>query len=229
MQMILLIDWVFTILITLLFPFILAFWFFKNYKKSWKIIGIGALSYFLINLLLGGIILLISFCNPDFPRYFLLIFFGLIPGILAAICEETARFFSLKLFLKKYFNWQNALLFGIGWGGIECILFGISKIYELFILNNESLFTFIFPFGISRIVAIFVQIALSVLMVQLFIKNKPIFFFYAISLHLFINISLNLISPLILIGGMMRYIIEILGWTIITAVSIIIISLLKEG
>ncbi len=223
MSSLIIVDRILTILATLIFPFLLAFWFFKNYKKSWKTVGIGALSYFIINLIIGVTMLLISFVNPDSPKYFLISFFGLIPGVLAAIFEEIVRLFSMKLFLKKTFNWQNAFLFGIGWGGVESIIFGFGKIFELVVLGNEPIFSYLLPFGISRIVAIFGQIALSILMVQVFIQRKPIFFLYAFSYHTTVNIILTLLSPMISKGGIIRYTTDIFVWIILIILPLVII------
>jgi uncharacterized membrane protein YhfC len=228
MEPIILLDRIFAISIPLIFPFLLAFWFFKNYKKSWKIMGIGALSYFVINLFIGLIMLLVSLINPDFPKYFLIVFLGLIPGILAALSEEIIRFFSMKLFLKKHFNWKNAFLFGIGWGGIECIIFGIGKIFELITLNIDPSFTYIFPLGISRIVVVIAQVALSVLMIQVFIQRKPLFFLYALFFHLISNVTLKLLSPLILKTGLIGYSTHIITWFILIALSLYIICKFDE-
>lgn len=49
---------------------------------------------------------------------------GAIAGLSAGICEEVARFVSLRFLLKERRQWQSGVQFGLGHGGIEAIVFG---------------------------------------------------------------------------------------------------------
>ncbi len=228
MDSLIIFDHILAISITLLFPFLLFFWFNKYFKKSWTTLGIGAICYFLINLLILGVMLPVSIINNDFPAYFLVIFLGLVPGILAAISEEITRYFSIKYFLKNKFNWRYAFLFGLGWGGMESILFGVSKISQLILLADASS-TYIFPFAIGRVATLFGQIALSIIMIQCFIKSKKIYFLYALSLHLLINILGVLIFKLTPQTGNLTHLIAFIFSLILLSFSIYIISHFDDG
>jgi uncharacterized membrane protein YhfC len=50
--------------------------------------------------------------------------YALYGGLAAALFEETGRFISMKLFMKKSLTKQDALMFGVGHGGAEAIITG---------------------------------------------------------------------------------------------------------
>ena len=51
---------------------------------------------------------------------------GIVLGMLAGIFEETARYVLFKFILKKSRSWKEGALVGLGHGGTEAILIGIS-------------------------------------------------------------------------------------------------------
>lgn len=48
--------------------------------------------------------------------------YALCAGLLAGLFEETGRFVAFKLFLKQRDNRETAIAYGLGHGGIECII-----------------------------------------------------------------------------------------------------------
>jgi uncharacterized membrane protein YhfC len=50
---------------------------------------------------------------------------GAVAGLSAGVCEEVARFLSLRFLLKERRKWQTGVQFGLGHGGIEAIVFGV--------------------------------------------------------------------------------------------------------
>lgn len=48
--------------------------------------------------------------------------YGLYGGLAAALFEETGRFVAMKFFMKKGLDKGNALMYGVGHGGVEAIL-----------------------------------------------------------------------------------------------------------
>lgn len=47
--------------------------------------------------------------------------YAIYAGLMAGIFEETGRYIAFKTFLKKYEERENAISYGLGHGGIECI------------------------------------------------------------------------------------------------------------
>ncbi|VVB81662.1 Uncharacterised protein [uncultured archaeon] len=224
MDTMLFVNVVITSLFTIVFPFVLIFWFFKTYKKSWKLVGIGAGLYALLYAILSVIII----ANLELFDFFTIFLAGVIPGVFAGFLEEILRMFSWRYLLKKYVNWENAVLFGIGWGGIESILDGISSLYVFFLglgynsLGGNTIHDFVFIWGADNIIAVLAQIALTILICQVILQRRKIFFIYALVFHLGHNIIISFIQNLILIG--------IIYWEFILCLSLyIIMHYEKEG
>lgn len=107
--------------------------------------------------------------------------YALYAGLAAGIFEETGRLFGFKVLLKKYSGKENSIAYGIGHGGIECILtLGITYLlYSIVILGgslgdpstdetimqtiNSIDIGFVFLAIIERILAITLHIGLSIL------------------------------------------------------------------
>ena len=45
-------------------------------------------------------------------------------ALAAAVFEETGRLIAMKFWMKKWLDFPNALMYGIGHGGVEAILLG---------------------------------------------------------------------------------------------------------
>ncbi len=112
------------------FPVGLAYFLVKKFNLSWKVFGFGALFMVAVQVLHIPFILftqpsLVSFFASD--KIMLLIALGIYLGLLAGLFEEIGRFLAFKFFYPKQkieLNKKNALLFGLGWGGIEAIIIG---------------------------------------------------------------------------------------------------------
>jgi len=50
--------------------------------------------------------------------------YALYGGLAAGLFEETGRYISMKLFMKKDLTKQNAFMYGIGYGGAEAVIVG---------------------------------------------------------------------------------------------------------
>lgn len=60
--------------------------------------------------------------------------YALYAGLAAGIFEETGRYLAMKLCMKKTLNKQNAILYGVGHGGIEAMLLvGLTCVSNLMI------------------------------------------------------------------------------------------------
>lgn len=104
----------------------------REYLKSYLI---GALVFFLSQIVLRLPIL--NFLSVNVDWYIMLssiypIVYSIILGLSAGIFEEMGRFLGFKIGLKRNRTYKDGLAFGIGHGGIEAILItGISSISNL--------------------------------------------------------------------------------------------------
>lgn len=135
----------------------------------------------------------------------------------AGLFEETARLICFKTLLKSKLSHKNAFIFGVGHGGIEAIvLIGLTYINNLvlsILINTGALasipaiaslpaetldyavdaltktapISFLFA-GTERISAIFLHIALSVIVYRGVKYNKKFNYLIALSLHGLVNV-----------------------------------------
>ncbi len=142
--------------------------------------------------------------------------FALYGGLAAGLFEEVGRLVAFKFILKKEKKKETALMYGIGHGGTESIILVgltmISYVISSILLNMNQLHTLIpdqatlaatydslsvladlssFEFlfaGFERIVAIILQISLSVIVFKaLTTKGKGYLFFIAILIHALVD------------------------------------------
>jgi uncharacterized membrane protein YhfC len=134
-------------ILMILLPLLLGVYLVNNFKLSWGLFGIGALTF------IGSQVLHIPFnsylLEPFFKRLGLdptpattdLIFYALFVGLSAGVFEETARYIVFRFWLKGRQTWKESLMFGAGHGGIEAIIFGALAFFsfiQLFLLKDAS-------------------------------------------------------------------------------------------
>jgi uncharacterized membrane protein YhfC len=168
-------------------------------------------------------------------------------GLSAGIFEETARYLVLRYWLKQARSWRTGVLFGGGHGGAEAIILGVlvlTSFVSMVVIRNKDLAEVV-PAGqielaqqqiaaywsapwydsllgaLERFFTIPVQIALAVLVMQVFTRKNIIWLLYAILYHAFIDGSAVFLAPHLgnywteaLIGGF-------------SLISVLIIFLLK--
>jgi uncharacterized membrane protein YhfC len=71
------------------------------------------------------------------------VLYAIYGGLAAALCEETGRFLSMKLLMKKTLFKENAVMYGIGHGGAEAIILIVvsflPNLMTSIMINNGSL------------------------------------------------------------------------------------------
>lgn len=165
-----------------------------------------------------------------------IILYGLYGGLAAALFEETGRLIAMKFFMKESLNRQNSLMYGIGHGGIEAILLVgmtyISNLMTAFMINSGALqaslelvdaelqqTTFeqikvlwelpswqFYMAGIERLIAVLLQIALSVLVYKAVSKKNRTYWFIAFGIHFAVDFLTVVITGL----GSPVWIVEVL-------------------
>lgn len=116
----------------------------------------------------------------------------------AAIFEECGRFLAFKLLLNRDLHWAGGVAYGIGHGGIEAMLVGLTFISGITALDVVSPFYLVMP-GIERLMTMAIQIGLSLVVLYSVRSNKFIWLFYAIFLHMLVDLPIPLVKNPVLI------------------------------
>ena len=127
------IGMVFTLIISIGLPIVIGIIVYKktHAKASSCFIGAGVFVVFALILeqIMHAIVLAV---NPAFQNRTVL--FGLYAALAAALFEETGRFIAMKFFMKKSLDKGNALMYGVGHGGVESVLLvGLTYVNNLII------------------------------------------------------------------------------------------------
>jgi len=185
----------------------------KKYKADFLSFFIGCAIFVVFALVLESIlhsVVLTATGTLFTDNIFLYALYG---GLAAALFEETGRFVAMRFFMKKNLNKQNALMYGIGHGGIEAImLVGLTYISNLLsavmvnsgiletsmaMLDEEMQITsfnqikvlwetpawHFYMAGVERTAAIALQIALSVLVYRAVKEKCGRFWLIAFLIH----------------------------------------------
>ncbi len=204
-------------LLEILLPILLAAWFVRRYRSSWKLVGIGALIFVISQVLhipaLSGLTTL--FRNgvlPTPPAQWMLAFNAVLLGLMAGLFEETARLVGFHLLKPANRSWRSSVALGIGHGGIEsALLVGVTVLATfvamLIARQNPQAFgpslsgtlaaqaqafwasPWYTPLVgvIERVSAITTQIALSVLVMQAVIQHNGWFYLAAVLWHTLVD------------------------------------------
>jgi uncharacterized membrane protein YhfC len=119
-----------------IFPLILGWWIIKRKGTSWKLFGIGVLTFigsqiFHLPVVSGLTRAFSSGLLPHVDPGFAPFFNAIVLGLLAGIFEETARWIGYKLLKKKGDSFGASLTLGVGHGGIEAMIIGASVLASL--------------------------------------------------------------------------------------------------
>lgn len=197
-------------LLAFLLPLGLALWYWRKTRVPFATILIGALTFFVMQIVLR--VPLLQVVTPDpvalddwtSTTRGLLLYSGFL-ALTAALFEELGRFLFFKLF-RLQADWKNAVGLGIGHGGIEAILLvGIGAIANTIILavlaaelpvelpaQLVQQFIDIPPLdflagGIERLLTLPIHIALSILVVAGIAKKRFRYVLLAIVAHFLLN------------------------------------------
>ena len=104
---------------------------------------IGAGTFLLFAMLLEQLlhVLVIQFCGLNAQsRPWLYYVYA---ALAAAVFEETGRLIAMKFWMKKWLDFPNALMYGLGPGGVEAILIGglsgISNLVSMLMINSGAM------------------------------------------------------------------------------------------
>jgi len=199
-------------ILEVLLPVAVMLWLKKRFKVSWKLFGVGVLTFIgsqvvHIPLLLG----VRQVTRPFLPPYVITLWANLlnaiILGLLAGICEETARLVAYYVLKDRAKVFPAALTLGAGHGGIESILIGLGLLVQYMLilwvsksgvsligitpeiantLANTAWYLPLLSF-FERLTAVTLHITLSVMVWRAFTRRTWGWFAAAILYHAFID------------------------------------------
>lgn len=208
---------VFSLVIAIVLP--IALCIFVRCKTKAKVSSFlyGCAIFFVFALVLEQIlhaIVLTTFGTAITENILLYALYG---GVAAALFEETGRFVAMKFLMKKQLTRENALMYGVGHGGIEAILIVglayISNIITAIMINSNQMEAMLSPLdesqkestlqslsalwttssdqffaaGVERISAIVLQIAFSVLVYKAVKSGQKKFLALAMGFHFMVD------------------------------------------
>lgn len=118
-------------------PIFLGVLFVKRLKVEWRLYMVGVGTFVasqILHIPFNAFVLarLLTRLDISVERTGLpLLATSLAFGLSAGVFEEGARFLSYRVWLRKERSWREALMFGLGHGGIEAILLGGIAAYAL--------------------------------------------------------------------------------------------------
>ena len=133
-------TFLFVAALEILVPVVIGYLIVRKYSIPWKLFGLGALSFILVQIIHTPLVLVIqqpiySALKEVFPEGTLALgIFSLVLGFLAGIFEEPARYIVFRwIFPRLQFplTKDRGLLFGAGWGGVESIIVAILLVLTM--------------------------------------------------------------------------------------------------
>jgi len=226
-------------------PVALFIFIHKKYNAKFLPMIVGAAAFVIFALVLEQAVHLVVLGKTTIRQNTpLFILYGI---FMAGIFEETARFISFKFLKKKYCCFETGLSYGVGHGGIEAVLLaGVAMINNIIFsvtINIGNIETMTFGLegdalanainvvittpsymflvsGIERMMAITVQIALSVIVFYSVYKEKLWLFPLAIIFHAIVDISAMLMQT-----GIIKSIPLVEGLIFVCTVLLVIFTL----
>ena len=198
---------IFSLCISIALPVVLLIVVHKKTKARMAMAVIGAATFFLFAMVLEQILHAVVLGVGGERITGNIWIYGLYGGLAAGLFEEVGRFVAMRFAMKKQLNLPNALMYGVGHGGIEAILIvglaSVSNLVTSIMINagtleaslgaldqatKEATLTQLsalwttpsyqfFLSGIERIVAVTLHIALSVLVFQAVKLGKKFYWF----------------------------------------------------
>lgn len=198
-------------------PVLLGWTIARRRHVSWRLFGIGALSFILaqighipFNYLVTNNLLAEVPLTPDQARTLVTAAFL---GLSAGLFEEGVRYIAFRFWAKDARTWGAGLMLGAGHGGVESILFGVLGALNVTILlgYRSGFFQGLIPpdqaphvgqaidqlaalpwfemmFGaLERVFALSIQLALSLMVMQVFVRDKLRWLLFAFGWHALID------------------------------------------
>jgi uncharacterized membrane protein YhfC len=210
--------------IEILFPLGLALWIARRWRVSWKFFGYGALIFLVFQLLtrvpavqILQPLLASTLQQSPWYKYGWFVLLALTAGLF----EEGGRYLGYRFLWKKEGkNWSRALMYGAGHGGLESMvlvggltILGVINAVVIFQIDPAmlpadqaqliyqaremiALTTWWLPLlaMLERLMAMAIQVALSVLVLQVFTRSRFHWWWIALGYHALVDLVAVLVS-----------------------------------
>ena len=204
-------------LLMLALPLVLGWWIQRRWRPGWRLFGIGAATFVvsqIFHIPFNWLVLKKWQLIPaDTAVLSNLIILSLFLGLSAGVFEEGARYLTYRFWAKDARSWAKGVMLGAGHGGIEALLLGavgMINFVALLALRQGYLSDLIPPaqmdlvqsqieamFGIpwymgllgavERLFALTLHLALSLLVMQVFVRGKARWLAAAVLWHALVN------------------------------------------
>lgn len=203
-----------TTVVAFLLPICLAIFWKTKTNCYWLAFATGALCFMIFAYVLEGLVNVYLINVNETTSYFLMsnpLAYGVFGALMAGLFEETGRLFGFKLLLKNHKEKDVSVGYGIGHGGIECVLvLGVNYLLYVFVILGGSLGdpasdavvlqminsiqTSIIPLAMfERIISIILHISLSIFVYKAANKTKSFYLYpVAILLHMISDVPAGL-------------------------------------
>jgi uncharacterized membrane protein YhfC len=209
-----------TIVLELALPIGIMLWLKRRFNTTWGLFGVGVITFIASQVVHIPLLLAVQqVFKPYLPPYVLTLsaylLNALILGLLAGICEETARWTGYRMLRERGNSFDSALALGTGHGGVECMLVGLAVAYQyllpLYVQQTQQTFAGVTPQAAAalfalpwymplvslfeRMTAVSMHISLSVLVWLAVSRRAWMWFAAAVLYHTFLDgLTVALIS-----------------------------------
>ncbi len=210
-------------------PIIVAIIIRRRTSAPWRFFFIGAVTFILsqvFHIPFNWVVQRTGVLPSDLSSWGNLLVVATFLGLSAGVFEETARYLTYRYWAKDARSWSRGMMLGAGHGGIEAILLGglaaVSVASLIFTVNSEIAMNAIpadqrelvtgaldeivaLPWyglllgAVERVFAIAAHLAMSVMVLQVFLRRSIRWLFAAIAYHALFNmaavIGINRVGP----------------------------------
>lgn len=201
----------------LILPIVVSLFIRRKTGASWRLFFIGAATFILSQVLhipFNWVIERTGWLPSDLLPWSNLIIFAAFYGLSSGVFEEVARYLAYRFWAKDARSWSRGMMLGAGHGGIESILIGLLgsvSVISLFLTADSEVLMSAIPAdqqalitaavaeyqatpwyglvlgGVERIFAITAHLAMSVMVLQVFLRRSIRWLFLSIVYHALFN------------------------------------------
>lgn len=210
-------PFVVNVLLMIAMPLALAIWWEQRQQPGWALFGMGAVTFVASQVLHLPFNWLVQqrwgLLPTDLSDTMNLLLTALFLGLSAGVFEEGGRYLTYRYWATGARSWRKGLMLGMGHGGIEAILLGalaginavvmsamhrgklLAQIPEgqLPLVQQQIEMVLSLPWydillgALERAFAICVHLALSLLVLQLFVRGQKRWWWAAVAWHTLLN------------------------------------------
>ena len=218
----------------ILIPIIVAIFIRRRTAAPWRLWVIGAATFIasqVLHIPFNFVVQRSGLLPSDLTVTTNLILYAAFLGLSAGVFEETARYLTYRFWARDARSWSRGLMLGAGHGGIEAIAVGalaaVNFVALLLAVNNETAMSALpadqrqlvadalaqitnapaatlLLGAVERVFAITAHLAMSLLVLQVFLRRNIAWLFASIGFHTLLNmvavIAAARVSPFVTEG-----------------------------